>query len=94
VGHHDIFGDGRAGSVGLAMGLARAFAATATIALRLSAAALITLACAPSGLSGVTLANAAHAAILLAACMLSSKVRSMNASRSASIGAETAVGRN
>jgi hypothetical protein len=77
----------------LVAGGARATVVASTAALRLSAAALRALACGPRGLFGVTLANAAPAAALLAACRLTSSVRSMKAWHSASNGPETAVGR-
>jgi hypothetical protein len=65
--HHYFFGGGHVVSLGLAMGAARAAAVAAAAALRMSAVALRALASEPSGLSSVTLVNAAYATALLAA---------------------------
>jgi hypothetical protein len=59
--------------------VARAAAAAAAAALRLSAAALRARASGPVGLSGVIFAKAAPAVALLAACKLTSSVRSAKA---------------
>jgi hypothetical protein len=64
---HHFFGGGRGVSVVLVVRLARADAVAAAAALRLSSTAVRALASSLGGLSGVTFANAALAAALLAA---------------------------
>jgi hypothetical protein len=86
--HHHFFGGDRVASPVLV-----ACGVRAASAVRLFAAARRALASVLDGLLGVTLAKVAPAAALLAACRLTSSVRSTKAWPSASSEPETAVGR-
>jgi hypothetical protein len=75
--HHHFFGGGRVVSPDFVVGGPRAAAvAAAFAALHMLAAVVRALASGPVGLSGVILANAAPAKTLMAACRLTSSVRS------------------
>jgi hypothetical protein len=65
--HHHFFGGGRGVSMGVALGLSLVVVAAVAAALRLSVAVFRALVSEHGGLSGMTLANAAHAAPLPAA---------------------------
>jgi hypothetical protein len=73
--HHHFLPGERVDSVGFALGMARAAdVVVAATALRLLKADFRALTSGYVGLSGVTLAKAAHAAALMTACVLTSNV--------------------